>query len=1221
MNTDIAIKQRIENALNNFLDEQLSLRDAATKLLNTLGYHSQRVGNEGMDNDRFARLKKAAKRTSKPSEKLRNHEWKSFHYIMQVTDDEVNKDRNQYSLFRSIEYKELNSYLFVAVKLSEKTYTRTILSNITRFINTNINEINRENRLPVMVVFRYGVFLTLAIIDRRDHKINSSKKVLEKITLIKDINLKKTHAAHRNILSDIMLDKLIKTEGVRNFETLHKAWASILNTEPLNKRFYRDLLAWYDWAKTECKFPDKENKMQVIRMITRLLFIWFLKEKSLVPEDIFTEKGAQKFLKIFDYETSDYYQAILQNLFFATLNTPINERAFRAPNKPNHTNTQIAKSTSPLTRNPDHRNANKYRYYDLLQDGDEFLEDLKQVVPFVNGGLFDSLDSFEGQKAGGKRVDCFTDWELHRKKLHVPAKLFFQEEKGIFQIFDRYKFTVEENTPVEQEVALDPELLGQVFENLLGVHNPETEEAARKATGSYYTPRNVVDYMVQEALVETLAQQVSPTEAETDQWLWKEQLGYLFDYAEVCDDASEWFNKTETEKIVRAISKLKILDPAVGSGAFPMGILHKLTLALNRLDLNNIRWEKLQIELAGEREAELTEISKTFECYRNSDYGRKLYLIQNSIFGVDIQPIACQIAKLRFFISLVIEQKTNNDQDANYGIRPLPNLETKFVAANTLIGLKELRQPDLQDYLKDDIIKKIREKIEGIRGKYFSENDRETKLKYIKDDEKFRNMLVNAIVTKHTEQRKQRRDKISYQVEQVTNEDDQKQLREKLEKKYKAKEAELAAGLEEAKLIALWNPYDQNDKAGFFDPEWMFRVTDGYDVVIGNPPYSKSENVPDDVSEQLATYYGWGGDLYDYFIFAGFKLVSEQGIFTYIANDSFVTFATKRKIRDLFLQNQLNQLVKAPANTFEANIYTAIFILLKSEVKDQHSYMSGEMNFPDFEYISNGEVEYATIYKIPDCKFLLSAKNDWVLRLFTLDNVEKYCFVLDTGIHSGNVRSKIFFTEDNGKRHRLLQGKQIQTYSIQWNSPKAKYKFCDIDYKPLPIPGIGSGGKPSNLNEYWHFCGDIENHHQPERLLMRQTDDDLIVAYYSEAESGRFYTDNTLHTILPKTQKTNLKYFLALFNSCLMNYIYHSISQEQGKSQAQVKIKVVRELPVVVPTDEEQLPIIALANEILAAKAADPDIDTTNLENEIDKLVYALYDLTPKEIAIVEGAV
>ena len=153
---------------------------------------------------------------------------------------------------------------------------------------------------------------------------------------------------------------------------------------------------------------------------------------------------------------------------------------------------------------------------------------------------------------------------------------------------------------------------------------------------------------------------------------------------------------------------------------------------------------------------------------------------------------------------------------------------------------------------------------------------------------------------------------------------------------------------DDAERIAHCKLYDQNASADWFDPKWMFGVADGFDVVIGNPPYAKSENVPEDKREQLTTHYGWSGDLYDYFIFAGFKLVSKKGIFTYIANDSYVTFSTKRRIRDLFLQNRLLQLVKAPANTFEATIYTAIFMLLKQEPGDSHVYMSGEMNFPRF---------------------------------------------------------------------------------------------------------------------------------------------------------------------------------------------------------------------------------------------------------------------------------
>ena len=677
MNSEITIKQNIETALNNFLDDQQSLREASTTLLNTLGYHSQLVGNDGIDSNRFDRVIAAAIETTNPSEKLRIDDWQSFHQILQVRDEEINEQvTGQQLLFES---KTINnalrrSYMFAAMRLSGDTYTRTVLANITRFISRGIPQ-------PIMLMFRYSSFLTLAIINRRQHKHDDKKQVLEKVTLIKDIDLNSPKRAHIDILSELNLHQLIKNETVNNFDTLHDAWEDILNTEVLNKRFYRDLETWYEWAaSTEtCKFPDKENKMQIIRMITRLLFIWFLKEKNLVPSDIFEEKGARAYLNNFDFETSDYYQAILQNLFFATLNTPIRERAFRESNDTNDTKTSTTGQFSRPSRNPDHRNSNKYRYIDLLHDGDAFLEHLKQV-PFVNGGLFDSLDSFKGQKAGGKRVDCFTDWPRHRQRLHVPAKLFFQKEKGLYEIFSRYKFTVEENTPVEQEVALDPELLGQAFENLLGVYNPETEELARKETGSFYTRRHVVDYMVGEALIAYFLQKVTPGDGDT-QFLEERLRDDLLAYDQLGEkDKSNdhMIYDSEIEPMIQAIDELKILDPAVGSGAFPMGILNKLVLILKKLDPENERWKQQQIEQASKipdpqsREGALDVIDEVFsEANQYNNYGRKLYLIQNSIYGVDIQPIAVTIAKLRFFISLVIEQEPNEIPDENYGIRPV----------------------------------------------------------------------------------------------------------------------------------------------------------------------------------------------------------------------------------------------------------------------------------------------------------------------------------------------------------------------------------------------------------------------------------------------------------------------------------------------------------------------------------------------------------------------
>ena len=206
----------------------------------------------------------------------------------------------------------------------------------------------------------------------------------------------------------------------------------------------------------------------------------------------------------------------------------------------------------------------------------------------------------------------------------------------------------------------------------------------------------------------------------------------------------------EAQGVVRAIADLKVLDPAVGSGAFPMGVLHKLTLALGRIDPDNKRWEALQKERAREkadaafetkdqqeRDAELLEISETFEKY-SGDFGRKLYLIQNSIFGVDIQPIACQIAKLRFFISLAIEQQPD-ETAKNFGIKPLPNLETRFIAADTLLKLQS------QGGLRSDRAIVLERKLGENRERHFHATTRQKKLAYKKADKSLRGELAKVL--------------------------------------------------------------------------------------------------------------------------------------------------------------------------------------------------------------------------------------------------------------------------------------------------------------------------------------------------------------------------------------------------------------------------------------------------------------------------------------------
>ena len=1143
MNDEETKKREIESTLGaiptgDFLE-------TAKHLLEVMGYHTLLTENPPGTVDDFIQTFPVENEDIKTTQEFCKSA-KLVELVSQVGIDEIANSHPDHLRSKAFDKKLIKSFAFLAVKLKDKNYSRSAYAQFTR-------EINKRLMMPVVAFFRVGDRLTIGFVGQHQHKRNPDLNVLEPVTLIKDIHLNNPHRAHTDLLFELSLGECVKwmtaKEQPKNFDGLLTAWLARLNTQGLNKQFYGKLFDWFEWAVAEGKFPRDEKRTlkpeeHAICLITRLLFVYFLKEKGLVADELFNETHVRNLLKDYDPNTGDsYYRAVLQNLFFATLNTEIEQRGFSSQTNANHHDFSL------------------YRYEAEINDPNKLLRLFAQT-PFINVGLFDCL-SDEGYQ-----------------KLSLPNRLFFDKDRGLIPLLKHYKFTVEENTPIEQDIALDPELLGKVFENLLAAYNPETGETARKQTGSYYTPRPIVDYMVEETLVATLGGRVSPTDGDAK--LWKERLRYLFNYAKAFDDASERFDDDEINGIVRAISDLKILDPAVGSGAFPMGALRKLNLALRRLDPDNSRWGQLQRDRASQRTAdafdtkdhqtrseELLEIDETFKQYPDSDFGRKLYLIQNNIFGVDIQPVVCQIAQLRFFISLVIEQEPDRDVE-NFGIKPLPNLETRFIAANALIGLKGER---IQTSPK---AKNLERELSDNRERYFH-------------------------ATTHRQKRAcQYRDKV---------------LRGKLE----AELRHIGTAPDDARKIAHWNPYDQNTSANFFDPEWMFGVVDGFDVVIGNPPYAKGERLNTVLREHLRKSYGWAGDLYDYFIFAGFRLVAEKGIFSCIANDSYVALSTKRRIRELFLQNQLLHLVKAPAQTFEASIYTAIFILLKCRADRSHAYMSGEMNFPDFQYHPNGPVKYAMIHNMPDQKLLLNGTNGWLLRLRTFDKMEKFCRVLDTGIHSGNVRSKIFFKENNGKQHRLLQGRQIQRFTLRWDTPAANYKFCDTDYQPLPIPGVGRGGKPSRLNEYWHFCGDIANHHQPERLLIRQTDNDLIVAYHSEKESGRFYTDNTLFTVLPNSQEINLKYLLGLFNSHLLNFIYHFVSQEQGKSQAQVKISVLNKLPVVIPAAEQQRPIIALVNEILSAKDSNPDRDTAKLEKKINKRVYELYNLTSKEIGIVEN--
>jgi type I restriction-modification system DNA methylase subunit len=1056
-------KETIQTALATFSSEPFG--QAASKLLDVLGYRSEKrlvlcPNNTNTFLETFVHQGPFNK------EQALLDDWETVDFLFQITDAEI-QSQNQASLqFSSkgiFEGANIESYLFFAITLKKPRYTRTQLSAITRTIN-------RLFSMPVMLLFRHGDTITFSIIRRRIHMRDESKDVLEKVTLIKDIRFSDPLRAHVEILNDLSLSALYDEFNFHNFVGLHQAWEKRLDTYALNERFYREIADWYFWASQhpEVIYPrdvktEDGRSIFLIRLLTRLIFCWFLQEKSLIPRDLFRRRIAEEVLRDFSPKAGTYYQAFLQNLFFATLNQDPEKRGFRLKAK--------------KFPDPNRGVTNLYRYANLLKQPGSLL-DLFKSVPFVNGGLFDCLDEVYQNKeeTPNVRLDDFS--EEKKNFLCIPNELFFGEEReldlsevygdkrrkkekvsGLIEILNRYKFTVEENTPLEQEIALDPELLGKVFENLLASYNEDTRTTARKATGSYYTPREIVNYMVDETLIAYLnrvlgtlrkARGVIPAKAgiqDSEEKDSEDRLRQSFSAAP--EHFQNPFLPEETVSLIQAIDKVKILDPACGSGAFPMGALHRLVDLLQKLDPQNEQWREIQRQKAiketeeaykigdqEERQNRLLEIDEVFEQNAN-DYGRKLYLIENCIYGVDIQPIACQIAKLRFFIALIVDQNVN-PKAQNFGVRPLPNLETKIVAANTLIPSEraEWHQQQLFQYR----VREVREELERVRHEYFNARSPSTKAKCRQKDAQLRNKLADML-------------------------------------------QEGGMPHESAGMLAAWDPYDQNAHADFFDAGWMFglmaekanesvdsdnpvrEIIGHFDIILGNPPYVLVQNLGSQKSllKNFLDQYECAAykiDLYHLFIEAGIFHLNSSGLLCYITPNTFLKNKHCRKLRDLIIKKSIVHLVILFYNPVfqDQSVDNVVFMLERKASKElptEGLIRVYEIHHGDFQK----EVQTVRMVSMknvrpPDFTFELDINDESSL---VLNSIEKYSFTFGEigscyfGIQTYN-RSMFVSDRPITKNYRpVIDGEEVRRWSI---SPPKEF----VDFRPLAIK---SGGDPS----------------------------------------------------------------------------------------------------------------------------------------------------------------
>ena len=726
--------------------------------------------------------------------------------------------------------------------------TRSQLADISRVFNRAFPS------TPVTIVFKYDEYIALANSERISRKDNNGEKI-GKVSLLKDIGLNKTHTGHKRILTELAITSV---KDINTFAALYQHWQTVLSVSTLNKQFYQKLFNWYLWALPQAKFPqirpesdiipDEQHQSEsLIRLLTRLLFVWFMKEKGLINHQLFDRKDLNSILnKDFfanNGQNTIYYKAVLQNLFFATLNKPINQRKV------------IDKGFNPK----EYGDALIYRFADLFRDEANFLTHFDNI-PFLNGGLFDCLDKRKDNKNPIEiRLDGFST--QNKKQALLPDALFFGEYKdvdlslayddkkkkketvyGLVDILHQYKFTIEENTPQDEEIALDPELLGKVFENLLASYNPETKTTARKQTGSFYTPREIVDYMVDESLIAYLMADLHDASEEEN----RTRLQKLLDYSYHYDIHKPLFNDDERTVIILKLNDLTLLDPACGSGAFPMGALNKLVLMLKRLDPDNTLWkrqnklrltqdlkraEKVKNAVAiAHAKAELQKLELSFS-EASQDYPRKLYLIERCIYGIDIQPIATQIAKLRFFISLLVDQ-SDKPTLPNRGFEPLPNLDFKLVTANTLVAAPETHNvDDMFASVQDDFFEQLEQKTH----EYFNTHTPQEK--------EHKKQAIEKLIDQKCAEKKQEIESFFNNKNPAT----QKALKAKYKDVIAQKESDLL----------LWESYKnvfKHEAVGFFDIKYFFpQVKDGFDVVIGNPPYVLVQSL--DISTTLKSNY------------------------------------------------------------------------------------------------------------------------------------------------------------------------------------------------------------------------------------------------------------------------------------------------------------------------------------------------------------------------------
>ncbi|MDR2172547.1 MAG: N-6 DNA methylase [Planctomycetaceae bacterium] len=748
-----------------------------------------------------------------------------------------------------------------------------------------------------------------------------------------------------------------------------------IKRQELCDKFYLELRNWYFWATEKSRNPDYS-----LRLIIRLLICFFLQDKELMPKELFDENFINDNLKSDD--EFRYYNAILRNLFFNCLNAPI-------------------------------KNRNKFEHKKLIKNIRN-IKDQFNKIPFLNCGLFYEIDGDEFLL----HDEYFFCEPTTRHILELDGNY---KVAGIIKILSQYKYklSVDDLFDLEYSQTVDPEFTGKVFESLLVCIDADSKKNRRKITGSFYTPRKIVDYMVNETLD-----------------------SYLQNYSQKSSQNNLQNNlQNDSQKDAAqkdsALLQCKIIDPACGSGAFPCGVMNEI---MRRLDPDK----------------KLTQQER---------YHKKLEILQNVIYGVDIQPIAVQITILRLFLSLIQEIVPDKKKN-NFGVEPLPNLETKFICADAL-----------------------------------------------------------TVLTKENQ------------------------------------------GLSR-----------------------LFGVNNGFNIVIGNPPYVNVKHGINQLDKQeYIKNYKTAIRQFDLFTLFIEKAIELGEHVSFIVPKPLINNENYELIRSMILASGLKNIVVGSGIFENAGVESCIFLTSQNAAANTSFTVS---EIIDNKIIERHKVNIDFCKKSPFNMICTEISADKIQHIFEKMNQDVILIrdILDItrGIEAGKADDSIIRTKNN---YKLLRGEDITKYTCSFAN-----LFCAYDNNNM------TKFKPLNI----YFS---------DKIFVRRVANEVIATF----DENKYLTLNSVYCCLPKNNLFDLKFLTGILNSKLINFWFKNLFVLTDKLFPYLRKSQLKYIPVKNIVFDRQQSIIKLVNQILLSKTKNPTANTTKLESNIDRLIYELYDLTEDEIKIVEG--